>query len=69
MWNFISSTGLATSVLDFTTDFSPLLMGLVGVVWLSAGLIIGAAIHHYLFRQPETGWEAPSPAEDQHDAA
>jgi hypothetical protein len=69
MWNFISATGLATSVLDFTNDFSPLLVGLVGMVWLSAGLIVWATIHDYLFRQPETVWEAPPPAQDLHDAA
>ena len=69
MWNFIGSTGLAPSVLDFTHDFSPLLVGLVGMVWLSAGLIVWATIHHYMIRQPETGWEAPAPAEDLRDAA
>ena len=69
MWKFISQSGLATAALDFTHDFSPLLVGLIGVVWLSAGLIVWVTIHHYLFQPPETVAGVLSPAEDRRDAA
>jgi hypothetical protein len=69
MWSFISQSELATAVLDFTNDLAPLLVGLLGVVWLSSGMIVWAAIHHYLSRTPETGVQPTSPAGDLRDAA
>ena len=69
MWNFISQSGLATAALDFTHDFSPLLVGLIGVVWLSAGLIVWVSIHHYLLQPHQTLEGVLSPGEDLRDAA
>lgn len=70
MWNFINTQpGLATAVLDFTNDLSLLLLGLVGVIWLSVGAIVFMAVQHYLLQatKPAAGI-APAPA-DYQDAA
>jgi hypothetical protein len=48
MWNFMTQSGIATTVVDFTSEFSPLLVGLVSLVWLSIGVIVVIAIRHYL---------------------
>lgn len=48
MWNFMTQPGIATTVVDFTSEFSPLLIGLVGLVGLSAAMLAVIAIRHYL---------------------
>jgi hypothetical protein len=48
MWNFMTQSGIATTVVDFTSEFSPLLIGLVSLVWLSAAMLAVIAIRHYL---------------------
>jgi hypothetical protein len=40
MGSFIRQFGLAPAGFDYTNDFSPFLLGLVGVLWLSAGLMV-----------------------------
>ena len=55
-------------------SFSPILIGLVGVVWLSSGMIVWATLHHYLSRpleivEAEIVGEAPAFAEDLREAA
>jgi hypothetical protein len=70
MWNFSHvQSGLATAALDFTKELSPLGIGLVGAVWLSVGLIVFLAVHHYLSQaaRPAVDTE-PAPA-DYRDAA
>ena len=67
MWP-ITQPGLATAIVDLTNDFSPLLIGLVGVLELSAGFIIFAAIQEYLSQKTERMEETPA-AEDRRDAA
>ena len=64
MWTLSNYSGLATTVVDFTTEFAPLLMGLIGLVGVSAGLIIVSAIRHYLSQQklqpiPQANLTAP----------
>jgi hypothetical protein len=69
MWNFMTPSGIATTVVDFTHEFSPLLIGLVGLMWLSVGIIAYLALQGYLAQktQPEVG---TSPAScDQREAA
>jgi hypothetical protein len=39
MWHFVAQPGLATASVDFTSSFSLLGVGLVGLMWLSTGLI------------------------------
>jgi len=45
MLNFIAQAGHTATILDFTSDVSLLLTGLVGVTWFAAGMIAIAAIH------------------------
>ena len=40
-------SGLTTMVLDFTNDLSLLIVGVIGLMWLSAGIIAFIAIQHY----------------------
>ena len=47
MWTFISQPGLTTTIVDFTNEFSPLLVGLVGLVALSAGAIAWTALRYH----------------------
>ena len=52
MWGTIpQSSGLTTTVLDLTNDLLPLLVGLIGLTWLSAVIIAGMAIQHYCHRE------------------
>jgi hypothetical protein len=69
MWNFMTQSGMATTVVDFTREFSPLLVSLVGLVWLSAGMIAYWALQDYLARKarPEAGASSVSP--DHREAA
>jgi hypothetical protein len=45
MLNFIAQAGHAATIVDFTSDVSLLLTGLVGITWLAAGMIAAAAVH------------------------
>src|SRR5215207_940406 len=40
-------SGLTTMVSDFTNGLSLLIVGLIGLMWLSAGIIAFIAIQHY----------------------
>ena len=67
MWP-ITQPGLATAIVDLTNDLSPLLIGLVGGLGLSAGFIILAAIQEHLSQKTARTTETPA-AEDRRDAA
>jgi hypothetical protein len=70
MWGTIPQLGgLTTTVLDLTNDLSPLLVGLIGLTWLSAAIIAGIAVrHHWLQKTTSTGETVSTPA-DHRDAA
>jgi hypothetical protein len=69
MWHVIAQPGLASAGVDFTESLSVLVAGLVGVVWLSAGLIAFLALHHYWSQTQTRVPEAtPSPL-DHREAA
>ena len=68
MWTFSTSSGMATTVVDFTTEFAPLVIGLVGLVLLSAGMIAVIAIRHSLSQQVESTPQV-SPAVPNHQEA
>jgi hypothetical protein len=53
MWIFSNYSGMATTVVDFTAWLSPLLVGLVSLVMLSAGMIAVMAIRHALSQQSQ----------------
>jgi predicted permease len=69
MWSVTPQSGLATAVLDFTSDFSGLLIGLVGIVGLSAAILVYMAIHHALPRKRQVTVKTASVATNQRDAA
>jgi cytochrome c biogenesis factor len=55
MWNFITRSGVATTVSDYTSEFSPLLVCLVSFLWLSVGVIVMMAVRHYHIRKTLLG--------------
>ena len=74
MWNVLSQMSQAITSLSFTRDFSPFLLSLVGLMWLTTGLLVGATLLHYLGRHPEivegeTDGEAPAFSEAWREAA
>jgi len=50
MLNFISTIGRASATINFTDDLSILLTGLIGIVWLSATMIVVSALRESLSR-------------------
>ena len=60
MWTFITQPGLATTIVDFTNELSPLLVGLGSVVWLSAGMIVFAALQHVAVQNTKPSAETTS---------
>jgi hypothetical protein len=69
MWNFMTQSGPATALVDFTKDLWPLGAGLFGLLALSAGLIMGIAVRHYLAEKIRSESEAASAARDHREAA
>jgi hypothetical protein len=47
MLNFIAQAGHTATIVDFTSDVSLLLTGLVGVTWFAAGMIVAAAVQEW----------------------
>lgn len=47
MLHFIAQAGHAATIVDFTSDVSLLLTGLIGVTWFLAGIIAVIAIHEW----------------------
>lgn len=69
MWSFMPQSGLATAVLDFTKDLSPLGIGLFGLLVLSAGLIAFAAIRHHLTEKTTLVTDTAPAGTDHREAA
>jgi hypothetical protein len=61
MLNFIAQAGHAATIVDFTSDVSLLLTGLVGVTWFAAGMLVVAAIHEWRSQVVPTPDEATLP--------
>jgi len=68
MWSFMDQ-GPATAALDFTNDFFLLLLWLVGIVGVSALMILGAAIEYSRRKTRQFTIETTPVTWDQHDAA
>jgi hypothetical protein len=68
MWYVVTPSGLASAGVDFTESLSLLVAGLVGLVWLSAGLIVFIALQHY-WSQTQRGVPAASPGPRDHREA
>jgi len=70
MWNIMPQfSALTTTVLDFTHDLSPLIVGLIGLTWLSAGMIAVMAIQHYREQRDIPTEKKADPPIDHQDAA
>ena len=70
MWGITPQlSALTTTVLDFTNDLSPLIVGLIGLTWLSAGMIAVMAIQHYLSQRASSAVETTSTSTNHRDAA
>ena len=67
MWS-LTQPGLATTIIDFTSGLSLLIIGLLGLLGFSAGFIIFAAIREHLSQKTALLKEPPA-AEDRRDAA
>ena len=64
MWTFVMQPGLATTIVDFTHELSPLLVGLGSMVWLSAGMIVLAALQHFAMQNTKPSAKTtPTPAD------
>lgn len=69
MWNVMPQAGLTTTVIDLTSELSPLLFGLLGLLGLSAGMIAWITIRYYWSQKADTIEKAVSSAESQREAA
>ena len=68
MWP-LPQPSLALAFIGFTSTFSPLLIGLLGLVWFSAGFIVFSAIREYLVPKTEFPAKEMLASEDHRDAA
>jgi hypothetical protein len=69
MWTVITQPGLVTTIIDFTTALSPLVVGLVSVVGLSAGMIVWAALQDRWAQKPQPRTETPPTSAEYQTAA
>ena len=53
MWTLVTSQALATLSVDFPRHVSPLLVGLASVGWCAAGMLVFAALQHFLTQKNE----------------
>jgi hypothetical protein len=67
MWS-LTQPGVATALVDCTSDLWPLILGLLGLLGLSTGVIIFAAISEHLWQKTALLKEPPA-AEDRREAA
>jgi hypothetical protein len=68
MWPMMQP-GLAAALIDFTSTLSPLIIGLLAVMWLSTGFIVFSAIREHLARKAEFPAKDIPASEDHRDAA
>ncbi len=69
MWHVIPQPGFASVVVDFANDLSPLIVGLIGLVALSAGMIVIIAVRHYLSQETKLVTPTVSDIINDRDAA
>jgi hypothetical protein len=69
MWHVMAQSRLASAGVDFTESLSLLVAGLVGLIWLSAGLIAFMALQHYWSQTPTRVPEATPDSLDHQEAA
>jgi hypothetical protein len=69
MWNLITQVGPANATVIFANDLSLFVAGLVGLVWLSVGMMAFETIRYYLSEKTQPTATAPTPAIDYREAA
>ena len=69
MWNFISQSGMARAVVDWTNDLSPLLIGLVSILWVSAAVIFCTTLRYYLAQKVKPEVDATPSSIKRREAA
>ena len=69
MWDIFPQSGLTTTVLDFTNDLLPLIVGVIGLTCLSAVMIAAMAIKYALSQKTNSVVESTSTPTDHQDAA
>ena len=57
MLSFIAQAGYPTTVVDFTTDLSSLMVGLVALTALSAGMILLETVRYHFAQKTEPATE------------
>ena len=58
MLNLIAQAGYATATVNLTNDLSWLISGLISLVWLSAGMIVAAAVHDWISQDTHSTTQA-----------
>jgi hypothetical protein len=48
MWNFLASPEATIANVNFIQNLPVLLSGLIGILWLSAGMLVCVTISHYV---------------------
>jgi hypothetical protein len=69
MWDIFPQSGVTTTVLDFTNDLFPLIVGLIGLTCLSAVMIAAVAIKYSLSQRANSAVEPAASTTDHQDAA
>jgi hypothetical protein len=69
MWNSILQSSTATAIVDVTNELSPLLIGLVSILWLAAGMLAWSTLHHYLTQKIKPVDDTKSGSTSRREAA
>ncbi|HEV8716256.1 MAG TPA: hypothetical protein VGX03_25950 [Candidatus Binatia bacterium] len=69
MWDFMTQSGVASGVVDFTNDLSLLVSGLLSLVGVSAAMIVLVAIHYRLSQKTKPAAGTASAFPDKQKAA
>jgi hypothetical protein len=69
MWDIFPQSGVTTTVLDFTNDLLPLIVGLIGLTCLSIVMIAAMAIKHSLSQRANSVEEPAVTPTNHRDAA
>ncbi len=69
MWTFSNYSGMATAVVDLTTELSPLLIGLVGLMAVSGAMIALSALRYYWSQRRQPTPQVTLPVPDHRAAA
>jgi hypothetical protein len=69
MWDIFPQSGVPTTVLDFTNDLLPLIIGLIVLTCLSVVMIAAVAIKYSLSQRATSAEEPAVTPTDHQDAA